>query len=719
MMAELCDRCEATFSYARQVFAQPVLADRCSFGFSSYQALEQNAENSTCRLCRIVFSCRRQDEIQRIVDGGNLDQLRCTFDFFDENRECLLMDVFTPRHTDAKIFGSKVRFRRSGRGGTDFSTVERSTWSWRSLGLVRGWLSKCSSLHEECSTLSAAGRLPLRFLDIDPENEIPQLQYKLDESHDIELLSLKRMPNVKLCLTADLPLKTQYLTLSHCWGRSPVTKLTNQNLEEYCQSIPSDVLERPTAATFRQAIHVARCLSFRYLWIDALCINQEDENEKDEEISYMDQIYTHATLNLSATAAHDGSGGLFFERGPETVDVCHSQQHPGIVAFLHPSHSFVHEVVKSPINKRAWVFQERMLATRVLHFCRSRLIWECCNLQEAEPLSEDIPTSVVAHPRQTKQLVLPHQRDLTAERARLRWANALERYSEASLSFRGDTLLALSAIAATLCRQRGLQPQDYAAGLWVADLPLSLRWRVARQPDRTAAEYIAPSWSWAALFCPIDVQRDAYVRVFADHFVPSIHLKREIAPFGSVMGGSLRLRGMLTSLCYLESEDCFRMGLSDNQAPTVVSSGFPGTIRDGLPDKVYKRSKKGQISRFVQESSQSYDLPFDESDVLICEWDNGIPGHPQTPQAIRFPLSGGNFLEVQDGSFFLLPLGQRKKESSDNEGEKEQSEADDRRGLFDRIEGLILHRTLAKGEYIRVGLFTTHCSMPLTKMKTS
>ncbi|KAH0428260.1 hypothetical protein CcaCcLH18_09150 [Colletotrichum camelliae] len=655
----------------------------------------------------MIYNSRRQDEIQQLMNDGSLDELTSIFDFLDENRERLYMVVFSTEKRNATLFGTTIRFRRSEWDGTDGFSLERSTWSWRSLSLVQAWLSECTSLHEACAPLSAAGRLPLRLLDIDPENQIPQLLSKLDKSHDIDVLSLKHMPKVKLCPTASLASKTQYVTLSHCWGRSPVAKLTNHNLQEYCQLIPPDVLKLPTAATFREAIHVARCLGFRYLWIDALCINQEDDDEKQVEITYMDRIYAQAIMNLSATAAADGSGGLFFERDPESVGVFRSQRYPGVVAFSEPSSSLVSEVLSGPINKRAWVYQERMLATRVLHFCRSRLFWECCTLSKAEPLSVDIPVSMEVPLRQSKRLVPPRPRgQLSAETARIRWADVLETYSPASLSFRGDTLLALSAIVTRLCEQRDLEPRDYAAGLWVPDLPQALRWRVSHRPERVAVEYVAPSWSWAALFCIIDVQRDVYVRAFADHFVPSIQLKTETAPFGSVTGGSLRLRGTLRSLCYLEAEDCFRMGRSDSPAPTVVSSGFPGTVRDGLPDKVFKWSKQGQNSRFVQTSSRSHQPPLDESDVLTCEWDYGIPCHPQTRRPIRFPLPDGSFLEVEDGHFFLLPLGQRRKDLEDNEVEdEEESEADDRDGSFDRIEGLILHRSRAKGEYVRMGLF--------------
>jgi len=107
----------------------------------------------------------------------------------------------------------------------------------------------------------------------------------------------------------------------------------------------------------------------------------------------------------------------------------------------------------------------------------------------------------------------------------------------------------------------------------------------------------------------------------------------------------------------------------------------------------------------VAKLTETHEPPLDESDVLICEWDHGIPGDGQPGQKTRFALSGEAFLEVPTDSFFLLPLGQRERAPEEEDEGEEESESDDKRGAFDRIEGLILHRSSGKGEYVRVGLF--------------
>ena len=77
----------------------------------------------------------------------------------------------------------------------------------------------------------------------------------------------------------------------------------------------------PKQQTLRHALQVTRCLDFRYLWIDALCMNQEDEQDKQHEISFMGEIYAGSELNIAATAASSESDGLFHERNSMEVDI--------------------------------------------------------------------------------------------------------------------------------------------------------------------------------------------------------------------------------------------------------------------------------------------------------------------------------------------------------------------------------------------------------------
>lgn len=85
---------------------------------------------------------------------------------------------------------------------------------------------------------------------------------------------------------------------------------TTSNLIHLQQAIDFGFLSQ----TFKDAIIVTRRLGFRYLWIDALCIVQDSEQDWARESSQMARIYSKGALMLSAVAALDGEWGMFRDR---------------------------------------------------------------------------------------------------------------------------------------------------------------------------------------------------------------------------------------------------------------------------------------------------------------------------------------------------------------------------------------------------------------------
>lgn len=110
----------------------------------------------------------------------------------------------------------------------------------------------------------------MRLIEVMP----PGTDYRAAVTVDnINALSIDAMSHVKLLPTADQPGDVKYLTLSHCWGESVHIKLLNKLKSIYAKQIPIEDLLQPEAKVFREAMWVTRCLGYRYLWIDALCIN--------------------------------------------------------------------------------------------------------------------------------------------------------------------------------------------------------------------------------------------------------------------------------------------------------------------------------------------------------------------------------------------------------------------------------------------------------------
>lgn len=231
--------------------------------------------------------------------------------------------------------------------------------------------------------------MPSRLVDAgDPQNSIPP----------------------RLVVSTQLQDNVEYVTLSHCWGNAHVFKLERRNFMALRASIPVDKLPR----TFQDAMHIVRRLGYRYLWIDSLCIIQDSKEDWSQEAILMNMVYKHARFNIAATGAEDSEGGCLFDYDqiailfPQielTFDLgqLRSQKGHGIV-YKHESKivrrkyyliraepSWIKELEGSRLLNRAWVFQERLLSPRVLHFHRAQLFWECRELRAFESCPNGMP----------------------------------------------------------------------------------------------------------------------------------------------------------------------------------------------------------------------------------------------------------------------------------------------------------------------------------------
>jgi len=149
-------------------------------------------------------------------------------------------------------------------------------------------------------------------------------------------------------------------------------------------------------------------------------------------------------------------------------------------------------VPRSKLSTRGWVFQERVLAPRTLHFSRSEVTWECRSLCTCECSANSNRPRMVAS--LLKQCLANWGMKVDE-----RWRKEIvQEYSCLDLTVQTDRLLALSGLAGRLSR---LRPDDtYAVGLWESSLPRDLLWytRPSRHSERLMP-YCAPTWSWVSV----------------------------------------------------------------------------------------------------------------------------------------------------------------------------------------------------------------------------
>jgi hypothetical protein len=168
----------------------------------------------------------------------------------------------------------------------------------------------------------------------------------------------------------------EYCALSHCWGPAEKRPLctTRGNYQNHLAGIPLEQLPK----TFRGTVLLARDLDIEYIWIDSLCIIQNDREDWHSEANSIAKVYKNAALVVAASDAKDSTEGLFItERSQKPVMVV-----PYIADGVVKG-SF--NIVKtksdnqgprcSLLETRAWTFQERLLAQRIVYFTRDEIFW--------------------------------------------------------------------------------------------------------------------------------------------------------------------------------------------------------------------------------------------------------------------------------------------------------------------------------------------------------
>ena len=258
-----------------------------------------------------------------------------------------------------------------------------------------------------------------------------------------------------------------YVTLSHRWASTHILKLEFSNINSFMRCIPLGSLSR----TFLDAIRVTRALGVRYLWIDSLCIMQDSLDDWQTESAEMGRIYGNCMCNIAATGSSDNGGGLFQERDthwvtPNKVRI-HYKGHDQIY-FASIEEPWGKWVSRSTLNRRGWVFQERLLSPRTLHFA-SQLFWECRMLQACETYPEGIPNDDELYTELHGSEYSISLKNWQNED----WVYLVKAFIQCSITKPEDRLVAIAGIAKSL---QPLLKDEYLAGLWKKDIPYNLVW---------------------------------------------------------------------------------------------------------------------------------------------------------------------------------------------------------------------------------------------------
>jgi hypothetical protein len=156
----------------------------------------------------------------------------------------------------------------------------------------------------------------------------------------------------------------RYIALSHCWGQLKEGRkfCTYQcNLQDRYKSIDFKKLPK----TFQDAVIVTRGLGKRFLWIDSLCIIQEDKDDWGKESKKMETVFGSAYCTIAASSAKNSTEGflnprLLNQSRRQCVRVSNTLD--TALYICENIDNFHRDMEEGELNKRGWVLQERALS---------------------------------------------------------------------------------------------------------------------------------------------------------------------------------------------------------------------------------------------------------------------------------------------------------------------------------------------------------------------
>lgn len=351
----------------------------------------------------------------------------------------------------------------------------------QNIDLMRSWVQDCILNHPNCQA-DGDSFLPKRVIDVGTS---AKAEVHLHESEGQ---------------------RANYAALSHSWGYNIILTTTKSTLHDNIDIIPWSGLSK----TFQDAVTITRLMGLRYLWVDSLCIIQDDALDWQIESSKMAEIYEKSYVTISANTSSGTLLGPLATRKSDSVRLEATDpddKSRTIIIRPHLDHEkFFARSLEGvgigwekdyPLSRRAWCFQERLLATRILHFTEGEVVFECkthCSCecgsilyQKRGTLLKNLYSGVIAK-RFTPTAIVENSWD--------GWQRIVGPYAQKDITNPLDILPALAGLAS---RAQSDDLGQYVAGLWAKKLPEGLFWSADIVSTKSPPIQTAPSFSWASL----------------------------------------------------------------------------------------------------------------------------------------------------------------------------------------------------------------------------
>ncbi|KAH7634015.1 heterokaryon incompatibility protein-domain-containing protein [Sordaria sp. MPI-SDFR-AT-0083] len=418
----------------------------------------------------------------------------------------------------------------------------------------------------------------------------------------------------------------EYVALSYTWGGVMVEE----------EALDKNTLPQ----TIKDSLTVTKKLGKRYLWVDALCVNQKpwktlsdkEKAEKTQQLAMMDLIYQCAAVTIIALSGQNSNAGLCGVTRPREMQL--QENINGRKLFTIPA-VVEDEMAASAWDTRAWTFQEGMLSKRSLFFSDKQLGISCQRFGAPDAYDPSCYGHLSNRPMDSfRQLMngfnlTDTKISVTNPQRTLLYTGLIMDYTHRQMSRSSDSLNACLGLLSAL--QRRLFPSGFEWGLPLRELPLTIGWShdwqfpepkllhkdsppwdIARPQRREGF----PSWSWCGweghvTFGQTSLQDGSLVN--ARNIRGGRDVKSDMVPeFIGCEGKRLTLNGYVCKF-YIRtepfSEAFFKKPEKDEEEPFGIVSErnfpHPYTLKTGEYECLVVerlRHMQGQEGRFVKDT---------------------------------------------------------------------------------------------------------------------
>lgn len=355
------------------------------------------------------------------------------------------------------------------------------------IALLKRWIHICEHEHGElCETVWWRGTG-----DVLPKS--------------VRVVDVNRMAVVRA------PPSCRFVALSYLWGGTGEEYWTTRaNIKQRRAQGGLDVSVLPS--TILDTIQLVRQLGERYLWIDALCIVQDDPKDKTVQIGVMELIYGSSAFTIFAaggTSAHDPLPGIRPGTRDPKQQITKIQGFHLAVPLILPREA----IASSAWDTRGWTYQELMLSRRRIFLTPHHVHFECGE----DVWSEDVIAERIDLPWQSHPLKYGGASGFTSLRAPPQWMSyiymghymsIIGKYTRRRLTMESDIVNAVTALLNAMAKgfklAGGNPGQAFCFGMPIVDLELALVWQptsntsCVRRATGDGNMTLWPSWSWAA-----------------------------------------------------------------------------------------------------------------------------------------------------------------------------------------------------------------------------